>query len=115
MDEQLALGRRQVSGQDLHQCRLAGAVVAQDAQDLALSQLQRYPGQCRERAEALDDALGAQGVGRWGGAAFSQGGAHRGAPRRRRRPTWMLNSIAAKMAAPRMMLNMKALTPIRVN
>src|SRR5262249_32290875 len=108
VNEDLPLGLRLVTGQDLHQRRLAGAVVPEDAQDLALLQLERDAAQCCDRAEGLGDILGAQRLWR----AIS---AHHAPPPRPMRDIWMLNSMAARIAAPRMMLKVKALMPIRVN
>jgi hypothetical protein len=50
------------AGEDLDQRRLAGAVVAQQSQHLALAQVQVDVAQRRDRAEALRDVLDAQDI-----------------------------------------------------
>jgi hypothetical protein len=52
-----------VAGQDLDQRRLAGAVVAEQAEHLALLEMQVDVAQRGDRAEALGDALDAQDLG----------------------------------------------------
>ena len=60
--EHLAPVRFLEAADDLHQGRLAGAVVAEQAEDLALAEVQVDVAQARRRAEALGDVLDAQDV-----------------------------------------------------
>ena len=70
--------------EDLDERRLAGAVVADQAEHLALAQVQAHVAQRRDRAEALGDVLDAQDVvGRAVGLDGGGLGAHAGFPRTR--------------------------------
>src|SRR6266545_1750625 len=67
--------------EDLHQRRLAGAVVADEAEHFALSQVNRHVAERLDRTEALGDVLGAEYVvvrRALHGAAGSAGGGVRG-------------------------------------
>src|SRR5262249_49937776 len=95
-----------IPGQDLDQRRLAGAVVAEDAERLAARDAQRHAVQRDDAAERLGQVLGADRL------------AHRAPPNgrwARNLARWMLAIIAIRIAAPMMMSKVKALMPCRVN
>src|SRR5579872_1362425 len=104
-NEQLPAARRFITSQDLHQRRFAGAVIAKDPKDLSLPQRQRHAVERGNGPESLDDLLRPQRL---------RITTHR-PPSRASRVMWMLNSIAPRIAAPRMMLNRNALMPMSVN
>ncbi len=89
-----------VAGEDFHQRRLAGAVVAEDAEPLAALQMQRDAVQRGDGAEALDDV---------GSRAATL--AHPRPPVIRRRARRTLAIIATRIAAPMMRSKVKALMP----
>ena len=89
VDEDPAPVGPQEAGQDLDQRRLAGAVVADEAEHLALGQVHRDVDERRDRAEALRDVLDADRVRR-GAVPLSR---HCSLPRFRRRATWTFTII----------------------
>ena len=96
-----------VPAQDLDERRLAGAVVADQAEALALAQAQREVDEGRHRAEALREALDPD-----------RGGclrAHCSLPRFRSRATCTLTTIEAMIAIPMIRSNVNALTPMMLN
>ena len=60
VDEELAARLLMKAGEDLDQRRLARAVVAEHAENLALSERQRHAVERGDRAETLDDIFAAQ-------------------------------------------------------
>src|SRR4029077_6274384 len=102
VDENLPRIRLVITGQDLDQRRFAGAVVAENAERLAIGDMHRDAGQCDGVAERLLEHLGADRLG------------HQAPPGVRHRARWMLANIAMRIAAPMMILNMKALMPCSV-
>ena len=88
-------------GEDLDERRLAGAVVADQPEHLALAQVQADVAQRRDRAEALGDVLDAQhvvGRARWLHCGRLDG-VHSGFPRTRaiRYPSAIESRIAMPM------------------
>src|SRR5690349_25154958 len=94
------------ASENLDKGRLARAVIAQDAENLALSERQRHAVERGHGTESLDYIFPAQCLLRQRG--------HHNSPLRARRTTWMLKIIAARIAAPRIMLKVNALMPISV-
>src|SRR5439155_1395992 len=97
--------RLDVAGEDLDQRRLAGAVVADQAEHLALVEVQRDVDERRHGAEALRDVLDAQSL-------RATVAAHCNLPRFRRRATWTFAIIEARIASPMIRSKSKALTPM---
>ena len=93
--------------QDLDQRRLAGAVVADQAEALSLAEAERDVDEGRDGAEALRDALDPDRGGRLG--------AHCSLPRFRRRATCTLTIIDAMIAIPMIRSKVNALTPMMLN
>ena len=82
VDEDRPRIRPHEAGEDLDQRRLAGAVVADQSQHLALGQVQRDVDERRHHPEALRDVLDADRV------RLCRGVAHCSLPRLRSRATW---------------------------
>src|ERR1700735_1305055 len=117
VDQQLARVGPLESAEDLQQGRLAGSVVADEAEDLAAGQVQVHVPQRRHRAEPLADVLGPQHVPAWRAAiaarwlcARSLGG-HSVRPASRSRASCTLAIMAIRIAPPKMMPSTFALIP----
>src|ERR1700735_5757758 len=121
VDQQLARVGPLESAEDLQQGRLAGSVVADEAEDLAAGQVQVHVPQRRPRAEPLADVLGPQHVPAWRAAiaarwlcARSLGG-HSVRPASRSRASCTLAIMAIRIAPPKMLSSGLALTPRMLN
>src|SRR5271169_979129 len=90
-----------ITGQNLDEGRFAGAVVAEDAERLTPTHVERDAGKRRDLAETLHQLFSPNGFG------------HAGPPPRSR-ARWMLAIIAIRIAAPITISKVKALIPWNV-
>ena len=95
------------AAQDLDERRLAGAVVADQAEALALAEAERDVDEGRDGAEPLREVLDPDRGRRVG--------AHCSLPRFRSRATCTLTTIEAMIAIPMIRSNVNALTPMMLN
>ena len=117
VDEDLPRVRLVEAGQDLHERRLARAVVADQSEHLARADMERDVLERRDDTEALADVLDPDGVGRRNGrplgrrVALSLMSLPPSRPDWRMRSSVTLSDIDAMIATPRTKSNQYALMP----